>query len=255
MKQSIRGTASPHLDVHPEHQDPVVKRRACSDDGGSPTVLFVGGSNINRCEETTSSTSFIDVSMDLLSLRPSTATTPVRKNHPRRASSADGDASMVATVETYPEHNIHKMGDFDRQACLGSSSPVTITSSPCSDQKPSSVHLRVISGEGVQEASTLVDMTSAFSSDATSSHELKNISAPQPSKPTASISKMDEARATYKRRRRSSSDAYNSTSSLQEQLQQSRKRRRVNRNMAMGGTDFDSILAEIGVIEGENGQR
>lgn len=80
---------------------------------------------------------------------------------------------------------------------------------------------------------------------------------PLPASPCSSSSpkqqSQEELRATYKRRRRTASAAFDSCASSASQdpeLAKSKKRRRLNRNLALGGDEFDQILSQIALVGG-----
>jgi hypothetical protein len=102
------------------------------------------------------------------------------------------------------------------------------------EQEPKApVHLRTISNEVLQDP-------------------MVNSQIPFPDSPTSPKQSEEELRASYKRRRRTASAAFGpfSSASSQDPELKSKKRRRLNRNLALGGEEFDQILSQIAMVGG-----
>lgn len=129
--------------------------------------------------------------------------------------------------------------DIDREAyALSGESPCCMESpvrTPQNyEQEPKApVHLRTISNEVLQDP-------------------MVNSQIPFPDIPTSPKQSQEELRASYKRRRRTASAAFGpfSSASSQEPELKSKKRRRLNRNLALGGEEFAQILSQIAMVGG-----
>jgi hypothetical protein len=130
--------------------------------------------------------------------------------------------------------------EIDREAyTLSGESPCSMESpvqTPLDyEQEPKApFHLRTISNEVLQDPKV-------------------NLQIPFPASPSSPKRSSEELRATYKRRRRSASatfDPFSSTAPQDPELVKSKKRRRLNRNLALGGDEFAHILSQIALVGG-----
>lgn len=102
------------------------------------------------------------------------------------------------------------------------------------EQEPKApVHLRTISKEVLQDPKVHSQI-------------------PFPASPSSPKQSEEELRASYKRRRQTASAAFDpfSSASSQDPELKSKKRRRLNRNLALGGEEFDQILSQIAMVGG-----